>query len=88
MVRVWYNYINVGFKHESPKGLVVGLLASAGRGSSPPTCIVLYCIVCWAQLLLATFEDWPSELETAVVPRPKVLQLCLVSRTASCIVGK
>ena len=26
-------------------GLEVGLLASAGRGFSPPTCIVLYCIV-------------------------------------------
>jgi len=37
---------NVGFKHESPMGLEVGLLASAGRGFSPPTCIVLlYCIV-------------------------------------------
>jgi len=35
---------NVGFKHESPMGLEVGLLASAGRGFSPPTCIVLlYC---------------------------------------------
>ena len=33
---------NVGFKHESPMGLEVGLLASAGRGFSPPTCIVLY----------------------------------------------
>ena len=35
----------VGFKHESPMGLEVGLLASAGRGFSPPTCIVLYCEV-------------------------------------------
>ena len=35
---------NVGFKHEYPMGLVVGLLASAGRGFSPPTCIVLYCV--------------------------------------------
>ena len=43
VVRVWYNYKNVGFKHESPMGLEVGLLASAGRGFSPPTC--MYCIV-------------------------------------------
>jgi len=36
---------NVGFKHESPMGLEVGLLASAGRGFSPPTCIGI--VVFW-----------------------------------------
>ena len=28
----------------SPMGLEVGLQASAGRGFSPPTCIVLFCL--------------------------------------------
>ena len=37
--------INVGFKHESPMGLEVGLLASAGAGGVSVPQLVLYCIV-------------------------------------------
>jgi hypothetical protein len=40
VVRVWYNYSVVAIcliSHEPD-----GLQASAGRGFSPPTCIVLY----------------------------------------------
>ena len=53
--RVWYNYTVASYRLDSPMGLVVGLQASAGRGSSPPTCIVLYCIVLYCIVLLITF---------------------------------
>ena len=38
------NITKVANKVRSPMGHEVGLQASAGRGFSPPTCIVLYCI--------------------------------------------
>jgi hypothetical protein len=46
VVRVWYNYSVEAIcliSHEPD-----GLQASAGRGFSPPTCIILYCTCnCW-----------------------------------------